>query len=103
MRDTDAKNALRMMSKTLKYFMDFNDSDNSLKDLELDIPGDVIRIIGDYFDISEWWLSQCYQDAIEFIKQKFLSLNENKSRKIFVYEVVAVIPDQIGKILKEVQ
>eukprot|EP01084_Bolivina_argentea_P255845 430472_1 len=103
----DVKTAINLMTKILMYFIECgvtgNELDNSMNNIELNIPRDIIYIIGTYFDISELWLNMCYQDGIEFITKKFMCLNIFPNREIYVYEVVAIEPEQIGKIMKEVQ
>ena len=42
-------------------------------------------------------------DGVEFIKQKYLSLNRNPNKIIYFYEVCAIIPSQVEKIMDEVQ
>eukprot|EP01084_Bolivina_argentea_P255843 430470_1 len=103
----DVKATMNFITKILMYFIECgvtgNELDNSMNNIELNIPRDIIYIIGTYFDISELWLNMCYQDGIEFITKKFMCLNIFPNREIYVYEVVAIEPEQIGKIMKEVQ
>ncbi len=95
----DIKTAVQIMTKILHLFIDcIND--------RLNMPNDIIQIIGSYVDMSEimseWWLSLCYQDGIDFIRNRFLSLNGNPNKKIYVYEVIAIDEIQMGNIMSEV-
>eukprot|EP01083_Nonionella_stella_P063675 165467_1 len=98
MDKNDLKTASNLMMKILMHFLDG-------EHMEAHVPRDVVMVIAWYFNIreSDWWLNLCYQDGIEFITQKCLSLNENMNQRIYVYEVCAVIPQQVGKIMEEVQ
>eukprot|EP01084_Bolivina_argentea_P222646 376802_1 len=96
----DIKSAVNIMKNILMYFMDYYDV--NMKNNGLNIPNDVILIIAWYFHISEWWLDLCYRDGIDFITHKFMSLNKNPQRKIYVYEVMAVDRVQIESIMTEV-
>eukprot|EP01083_Nonionella_stella_P025874 71229_1 len=99
----DVKAGLSIMNKILIYFQNDKHWDKSMRDVQINIPSDVVMVIGWYFDIREWWLNLCYEDGIKFITQKFIALNQDLDRTIHVYEVCAIVPDQIGKIMHEVQ
>eukprot|EP01084_Bolivina_argentea_P116753 207391_1 len=59
-------------------------------ELNMQIPLDVKYIIEMFLDGSEWWLEICYNDAIMFIKEKYIKLNRNAKKHIIVFETVAV-------------
>ena len=108
----DNQYILRVMKNVLKI----------INNVGIDIPNDIALTIGYFVDICEWRLDLCFDDGMQFIQKKFVELNrsqlhrqsskflsfkanDNKpqKRKIYTYQICAIQPAQIEKILQEIQ
>eukprot|EP01084_Bolivina_argentea_P290929 499894_1 len=91
----------KIMNKLMKTFLQCY-----YDDYNVNIPLDVINIIGMYFDISEECLDLCVKDGIEFIKQKCIAIheksNENDKGELHIFETVAISIEQIRNLMDKV-
>ena len=91
--DDDTQVVFRCMSRILLLVM---------KNDQLVIPVDIVTIMMRYCEFNEWWLDLCYKDGIEFIKKKYLAIPKGH-HALLIREVCAIIPEEIEKIMTDVQ
>eukprot|EP01083_Nonionella_stella_P002716 7806_1 len=89
------KSLQRIMDELLLFDCDVMESKQ--------MPSDVVWLCGTYCDLNELFLSIVYKDSLQFIKDEFLKINEDKTRTIRTYEIEFMNEQQMENVMKEIE
>eukprot|EP01083_Nonionella_stella_P147762 466724_1 len=64
---------------------------------------EVMFLCGKYCGLNELFICIVYQESLQFIKDEFLKINEDKARTILTYEIEFMNEQQMENVMKEIE
>eukprot|EP01083_Nonionella_stella_P147761 466722_1 len=64
---------------------------------------EVMFLCGKYCGLNELFICIVYRDSLQFIKDAFLKINEDKARTILTYEIEFMNEQQMENVMKEIE